>query len=151
MINGDYILVVAPSNYPGMKYRGKYCYEHYLVYWQAFGVVPKDDEIIHHKDEDKHHNVPENLELMKRKNHSVLHNKKRLSSLVLLKCPGCQKLFIKERRNTFLVKGGTYSCCSRKCIGTITTIQKKNIADFNKRVSENIVQEFKDDKSKYLL
>ena len=33
MINGDYILVVAPDDYPGVRYREKYCYEHYLVYW----------------------------------------------------------------------------------------------------------------------
>lgn len=151
MINGDYIMVVAPDNYPGIKYRGRYCYEHYLVFWQTYGIVPKDDEIIHHKDEDKHHNVPDNLELMKRKDHATLHNKKRLCSLVLLKCPGCQKLFIREKRNSFLQKGGTYTCCSRKCIGIITALQKKNMNEFIKRISENVVQEFKNDKSKYLL
>lgn len=151
MINGDYIMVVAPSNYPGIKYRGKYCYEHYLVYWQAYGIIPKDDEIIHHKDEDKHHNVPENLELMKRKDHTILHGKKRLNSLVLLLCPGCQKLFVREKRNTFLQKGGTYTCCCKKCIGVTTGLKKNNITEFNKRIANNIVQEFKDDKSKYLL
>ena len=148
MINGDYIMVIAPNDYPGKKYRGKYCYEHYLVYWQAFGVIPKDDEIIHHKDENKHHNVPENLELLKRKEHSTLHNKKRLSSLVLLKCPGCQKIFIRERRQSFLVKGGAYTCCSRKCVGITTGL---SFFEQQKRIAENVIQEFKDDKTKYLL
>lgn len=151
MINGDYIMVVAPDNYPGTKYRGKYCYEHYLVYWQTYSIIPKSDEIIHHKDENKHHNVPENLELMKRKNHTVLHNRKRLSTLVMLRCPGCQKIFVREKRNTFLQKGGAYTCCCRKCIGVTTALMKNNANEFHKRVSNNIVQEFQDDKNKYLL
>ena len=45
MINGDYILVVAPPDYPGVKYRGRYCYEHRLVWWKEHNFLPKDDEI----------------------------------------------------------------------------------------------------------
>ena len=151
MINGDYIMVVAPDNYPGTKYRGRYCYEHYLIYWQTYGIIPKSDEIIHHKDENKHNNVPENLELMKRKNHTVLHNRKRLNTLVMLRCPGCQKIFVKEKRDTFLQKGGTFTCCCRKCIGVTTALMKNNQNEFHKRVANNIIQEFQDDKNKYLL
>ena len=31
MKSGNYILIKAPDNYPGKKYRGKYCYEHHYV------------------------------------------------------------------------------------------------------------------------
>lgn len=151
MINGEYLLVIAPNDYPGKKYRGKYCYEHHLVYWKVYNIIPKDDEIIHHKDENKHHNVPENLELMKRKEHTIMHNTERLTSLVLLLCPGCQKFFIKEKRNTFIQKGGTYTCCSRRCIGITTALKRNNIVEFDRRIANNVIQEFKDDKTKYLL
>ena len=43
MKNGDYILVKAPTNYPGKKYRNKYCYEHHLVYWQHYGIIPNNN------------------------------------------------------------------------------------------------------------
>jgi hypothetical protein len=29
--NGKYTLVVAPAEYPGMRYRGRYVYEHHLL------------------------------------------------------------------------------------------------------------------------
>lgn len=151
MINGDYILVVAPDDYPGVRYREKYCYEHYLVYWQEYGVLPNKDEIIHHIDGDKHNNVPQNLQLMKRKEHIVLHNTARLTSLVILKCVGCQKIFIRERNKTFLSKGGTYTCCCRRCIGIATSLKTSNPLEFNKRIAENVIKEFKDNKDKYLL
>jgi ssDNA-binding Zn-finger/Zn-ribbon topoisomerase 1 len=148
MRNGDYIMVIAPDDYPGKKYRGKYCYEHYLVYWNAYGVIPGDDEIIHHRDEDKHHNVPENLILMTRKDHSAMHDSEKLSSLVVLKCPGCQKIFIREKRQSFLQKSSSYTCCCRACIGITTSLP---ISEQCIRISENLVEEFKGKKSDYLL
>lgn len=151
MINGEYIMVIVPKDYPGKKYRGKYCYEHYLVYWKTYGIVPNEDEIIHHKNEDKHFNVPENLELMKRKDHSSLHKENLQNSLVLLKCPGCQRMFFREKRQTFLQKGGTHSCCSKKCASIVTHLKKIDIDEFLNRISKNVVQEFRDKKSYYNL
>ena len=40
MKNGDYNLAIAPPDFPGKKYRGKYCSEHVLNYWLANGIVP---------------------------------------------------------------------------------------------------------------
>lgn len=150
MINGEYSMVIAPQNYPGKKYRGKYCYEHHLVYWQHYEVIPKKDEIIHHKNENKFDNDISNLELLKRKKHSEYHNKKRKVSYILLKCPYCSKEFVKQKRNTFIIKGGQYTCCSRKCIGKIEYLKKHNIKEFNKRISNNIIKEFKDYSENYI-
>lgn len=50
MKNGKYVLIVAPTEYPGTRYRGKYCYEHTYVFWKHTGVLPKKGEIVHHKD-----------------------------------------------------------------------------------------------------
>lgn len=33
--NGPYELVIAPEEYPGKKYRGRYAYEHRVNYWRA--------------------------------------------------------------------------------------------------------------------
>lgn len=141
MKNGDYELVVAPPNFPGKKYRGKYCYKHHLIYWQTYGVVPNKNEIIHHKDEDKHNNDPTNLELKTRKKHSQKHNIQRGKTMVELKCPYCQTIFIKEKRQTYLQKPGVdYTCCSRKCSGQFShlpTIEK------GKRIVQMFIREFK--------
>ena len=146
MKNGNYELVIAPPNFPGKKYRGKYCSKHVLVYWQTYGVLPKPNEIIHHKDEDKFNNDPDNLELMKRKDHVKLHRNTHGRKLVELKCPGCGKIFIKERNKTFLQKGGTYTCCCRKCVGIATHLP---LRELHNRISENVIREFIDDKTKY--
>ena len=144
MKNGPYILVKAPSDYPGKKYRDKYCYEHVLIYWQNTGDLPGDDEQIHHKDEDKHHNEFSNLEKIKKGAHQKLHHKDDLMNIVKFKCTGCQEIFFRRRGNSFLVKGGRFCCCSQKCIGDTTAFQiAGNLVEYEKRISENIVEEFK--------
>ena len=146
MKNGDYNLAIAPPDFPGKKYRGKYCSEHVLNYWLANGIVHGPDEIIHHKDENKLNNNPNNLELMKRSDHVRMHVKERGSKLVELKCPGCGKIFVREKRNTFLQKNGEYTCCSRKCAGIASHLPP---LELQKRINENVIKEFIDNKDKY--
>lgn len=141
--NGDYILVKAPNDYPGKKYRKKYCYEHYLIYWETYGFLPKNNEIIHHKDENKHNNNPNNLEVMERVQHINYHSPKKDSLLLKMKCPFCGIIFIREKRNSFLVKGGTYSCCSKKCLYEMMRLPKEEI---EKRIVGNIMYEFRGEK-----
>ena len=51
MRNGKYVLVIAPKEYPGCKYRNKYIYKHVLVWWQHTGELPILNKIIiHHND-----------------------------------------------------------------------------------------------------
>lgn len=140
MINGDYILVVAPDDYPGKKYRDRYCYEHHLVYWNTYGIIPKDEEIIHHKDGNKHNNDISNLELLTSTEHKKLHGQSKLENLVILKCPNCESMFIRTRRNTHLIKKQKYTACSRSCSGFITHMDTQLK---QQRISENIVEEFK--------
>ena len=74
MRNGPYELVVAPDDYPGMKYRGRYCYEHTLVYWKKHGVLPGRGQVIHHINGKHRDNRPENLELLEVGEHNSGHN-----------------------------------------------------------------------------
>jgi hypothetical protein len=114
MKNGNYILIVAPDDWPGTRYRGKYCYEHQYVYWKNTGINPKG-HVIHHKDENPHNNDFSNLEISTHKDHAVLHmTVGRL--MVDLMCPMCHRLFTKPRNITHLVLAkskATY--CSRSC------------------------------------
>ena len=124
MKNGDYLLAVAPDDYPGKKYRGRYCSEHTLVYWQHYGIIPKDGEVIHHVDGNKHNNRIENLILLNMKKHSSEHAKKRGKAYVELICPGCQKQFIIRKYKSYLTKRTEVTCCSKECVGKYTALSK---------------------------
>lgn len=50
-----------------------YVYEHTLVYENAYGVLPKKGEVIHHIDLDKHNNDIGNLYLCDNKKHLSVH------------------------------------------------------------------------------
>jgi len=75
--NGPYELVVAPIDYPGFKYRGKYCYEHHLVWWRHTGELVLHPFLLHHKNEDKRDNRFENLEKLTRSEHTAQHGVER--------------------------------------------------------------------------
>lgn len=118
MKNGPYILVVAPEDYPGKKYRGRYVYEHQLVWWQNTGEIVPKGFLIHHKDEDKHHNKFKNLELMCKKKHGQLHAK--APKQMKFKCAWCGKYFerlarVLKRQIKKAYQGKV--CCSRSCQG----------------------------------
>lgn len=114
MINGDYELVVALSEFPGKKYREKYCYEHHSVYWQNTGIVPKEGELIHHKDEYKRNNEFENLELITVAEHNRLHSPGK--TMIELVCNYCGNVFQREARQATGLKYGQGNFyCDKQC------------------------------------
>lgn len=84
-------MVVAPKDYPGRLYRSRYVYEHQLVYWQNTGNLVPPGYIVHHKNEDKHDNRFENLELKTSSQHAADHNPE-IESIEHI-CGFCAKLF----------------------------------------------------------
>lgn len=109
MKNGPYILIIAPSDYPGKKYRNRYAYEHHVVYWKTYGRVPKNGEMIHHKNHNRHDNKISNLVLMTPSEHRLTHSDGRV--MLDLICGFCKKLFIREKRTVQFKR----SYCSKKC------------------------------------
>jgi hypothetical protein len=140
MKNGDYILVIAPLDYKGKRYRGRYCYEHHLVWWRNTGMVLNENEVIHHKDGNKRNNSFDNLIVLSKKDHVSGHRKSIGKSFVTLICPNCKKEFTRKRGNTFLVKSRNATFCSRECSGKFN--HKVNKAS---KISQHdlIVSEFK--------
>jgi hypothetical protein len=97
--NGPYELVIAPLDYPGKKYRDRYCYEHTLVYWKQTGLIPTEGFVIHHKNGNKRDNRFKNLEMISISKHNSEHGKDRrkadkthgtLSSYRYCRCEECK-------------------------------------------------------------
>ena len=116
MKNGPYELVVAPQDYPGMKYRGRYCYEHHLVYWQSHGILPGPGEVIHHINEDRRDNSISNLELMDGGEHTGNHHR---VLPTMIPCSQCEKLVaIRPSMYRYRSKcGQKHFYCNRSCMG----------------------------------
>jgi hypothetical protein len=116
MKNGPYELVKPPADYPGKRYRGRYAYEHRVVWWQKTGQNPDEfpDHNIHHIDENKRNNDPANLEMIEGAEHSSHHHGTG-ETMVLMVCGHCERDFEVELRNSH-----TRRFCSRRCIGLST-------------------------------
>lgn len=112
MKNGPYILKVAPSDYPGLRYRGRYVYEHHLVWWTCTGELVPPGYVIHHRDENKHNNSPENLELKTRSEHSAEHAATGRTTIAL-QCGWCGVNFEREVRQVKVGQVNFY--CTRSC------------------------------------
>lgn len=90
MRNGEYELIVPPPDYPGKKYRGRYAYEHIVVFWETYGRLPIEGYVVHHKNEHKRDNRPDNLEEKTVGSHIAEHNE---VSRVMVYCGWCKKKF----------------------------------------------------------
>jgi hypothetical protein len=94
MRNGPYLLILAPESYPGKKYRGRYAYEHHVVWWLGTGSLHPSGSVVHHKNHDRHDNRFENLECKTKSEHSADHGKERhLACLIDVTCFHCSKSF----------------------------------------------------------
>jgi hypothetical protein len=114
MKNGPYELIVAPENFPGMKYRGRYAYEHIVVWWRQTGSVPLPGYHVHHRNGKKRDNRFDNLEMIRNGTHSALHGVKKGKTFTALVCAWCGKGFVREKRNIqFKIDRGqrNFYCC----------------------------------------
>ncbi len=113
MRNGPYELIIAPEDYPGMKYRTRYAYEHHVVWWQHTGDIVAGEYVIHHKNGNKRDNDINNLEKQTRAEHTGQHNR---VLDVETTCTRCGKLFAVAAHN-FRSRMKRYGrlFCGRSC------------------------------------
>jgi hypothetical protein len=139
---GDYIYAVV-KNHPKATKNG-YVLLHRVVMENYLGRLLNENEVVHHKDENKKNNNIDNLELMDRVEHVSYHGKMQGKSMVLLKCPYCEKKFTKQKRQTFLRKPSEFTCCGRKCMGKISKYIQLygRTQEMEKAISENLLKEF---------
>ena len=126
MKNGDYILIVPPEEYPGKRYRGRYAYEHQVVWWLNTGMTVPEGYCVHHKNEQKHDNSFANLEIISSSQHARSHVKpKELTALV---CDYCNAPFIRDARNVKFKKGIGQNrfYCSRSHMGKAQDVRNKS-------------------------
>lgn len=91
MKNGPYELVIAPFEYPGKKYRGRYVYLHRLVWWQQTGEALPSGIHVHHSNEKKRDNRFKNLAKKTPSEH--LREHRAPAPLVKIKCGWCSIRF----------------------------------------------------------
>lgn len=142
MKNGPYEMVKAPDAYPGMKYRGKYVYEHHLVWWTNTGKLVPEGFVIHHVNHEKRDNRIENLELIDRSAHSKDHAKEKLNPPISMECGWCTTYIEVRARRFKLGSVTTKFFCSKSCsmqyqlahgIGGVFTHHARNLSSVNER------------------
>jgi hypothetical protein len=101
--------------------------EHRVVMEELLGRSLLRTEVVHHRDGNRSNNAIENLELMNIRDHHYHHQDERWVSAVELRCPGCAAVFLREKRQTHLAKGGNFTACCRPCIGRTTALIRKGV------------------------
>ena len=107
---GDY-LYAKITNHPNATKNG-YVLEHRYVVECALGRYLLEGEVVHHINGDKHDNRLDNLKVMSRRDHTLLH--KRPLNLVKFVCPNCGVTFYRRSKGKAEVEKPK---CSRKCNG----------------------------------
>jgi hypothetical protein len=110
---GDYNYCVVRDHPKSTK--NDYVLEHRVVVENSIGRMLKENEVVHHINEDKKDNRLENLQIMTRSEHASHHAPKG-RAMVKLICPECELQFERERRQTHIVKPKQKrTFCCRSC------------------------------------
>jgi len=139
---GDYYYAIV-LDHPN-RTKNNYVLLHRIIMENHLGRILNANEVVHHINGNKKDNRIENLEVMIDREHSSHHHSQIGRTMVILKCPNCGVEFVREKRETFLVKHTSYTCCSPRCRGQFSrNIQLYGITDQMKSaISVNILREF---------
>lgn len=142
---GDYLYALVPEH-PNCTQNG-YVLMHRIVMENHLKRVLNENEVVHHKDGNKHNNDITNLEVFERDLHSKHHSMQKGRLMVKLKCPWCGKIFTIFKNKSFLNKHNKYNCtcCSSSCRGQMYRyIQLYGLTPkLESAISENLLAEYK--------
>ena len=121
-------------------------YARYLMSVKEKRILSSNEEV-DHIDDNKLNDDINNLQILSPEENRLKESKQYIRHKVILKCPNCEKIFIKSRNQTHLIKGGKYTACSRECAGKFQHFANSDINKYNKGIKENILKEviFKSD------
>lgn len=93
---------------------------HRVVMENKLGRLLTPDEIVHHKDENKRNNHPDNLQVMTRAQHARHHAVP--AKKITIACSGCgSPILIREKDYRFKIKYNKYGIhCTRSCAARTT-------------------------------
>lgn len=117
---GDYNYAVVPEHPKADKHG--YVLEHRVVVENILNRLLADNEVVHHINENKKDNRPENLEVMTTHSH-VIHHQKTGRTYVVLTCANCGKEFSRELRQKHEYNQNHF--CSRRCNGLYNGFKRK--------------------------
>lgn len=131
MRNGKYELIIPPVDYPGKRYRGRYAYEHHVVFWKTHGRLRSKDCVIHHKNDQKRENIPSNLEEKTWSDHSRLHNSLKPIKYTTLVCGWCKNEFKRPSRLYKPDQDKNYCCRSHQVSAQQAKIWNRPFPEFS--------------------
>ena len=140
---GDYLYAIVPEH--PKRTKNNYVLAHRVIVENFLGRLLNDDEVVHHINENKKDNRIENLQVLSASEHAKLHKSEIGRTMLMIKCPGCGKIFHREKRDTHIIKKkAKYTCCSPQCRGRFSRkIQLYGVtSQVESAISENILKEY---------
>lgn len=139
---GDYNYAIVPNHHRATV--NGYVLEHIIIAENHLGRILEENEIVHHDNHIKKDNRIENLTVKDKIQHLKDHGTETGEVYVDIKCPECGIVFSKPKNKTFLVKGGYYSCCSKKCNGKFShKLDDKDYEKYSKIIEESVIREYR--------
>ena len=127
-----YVRVLAPEGHPRADGNNR-IFEHILVVEAAMGMYLPDGAVVHHIDENRQNNAPQNLQLCaSQAEHHEIHVKLRAFKACghedWIKCPYCGKYDAPENMYVYAKKPSIHFHRACSNAATIRTVQKKKAA-----------------------
>jgi hypothetical protein len=117
---GDYNYAIVRGHPNATK--NHYVLEHRIVMENKIGRILKRGEIVHHINEKKKDNRPENLQLIESAStHTRSHSIQKGSPIAVIRCFNCGIEFERRMHNTWMYNRTKYkvTCCSPHCRGVV--------------------------------
>lgn len=140
---GQYIYAVVPEH--PMAIDHGYVLEHRVRMENHLKRLLNANEVVHHKDGNKHNNGIENLEVMLNSKHTTEHNSMRGRKVVVFCCPSCGTIFERRKGAIQSSKPKIFVACSCRCRGKFSRrIQLEGrTREVEAAISVNIVREYR--------